>query len=234
MTSNKNTIFCTKCGKKNSSNSTYCTECGSKLINPGKIAENESAKKYEEDKRLNQVTLENMSSKISEAVFMVSGVIVKDGLGIFGFKKLKSIQPTIHDSYSTKVFVILIGTLRYASDITDAVKRKILDDLDTDLDINKVGWATTDHVSLGLRNKGWNVVLCDAEWYVWPVNGSTVKSLITVNYTGKVPKKSVVVGRLYTQDDMDSDKLIETIWGVIGLIGSIILVIFYIFYLITK
>lgn len=223
MASNKNTIFCTKCGKKNSSSSTYCTDCGSKLINPRKIAENDPAKKREEDKRLNQVTLKNMSSKISGATFIVAKVITKTSIVTFRPK-----QPTTYDSYSTEAFVVLEGTLRYASDVTDAVKRKILEDLNTDLDINKVGWATTSSISLGLRDKGWNAVSCKSQWFIWPANGSTIKSLITVDYAGKTPNKSVVMGGTYTQDDMDSDKSTETMWAVICSIGFILLIIFLI------
>lgn len=223
MPTNKNTIFCTKCGSKNNINSTYCTECGTKLVKLEKdISKEDLEKKRLEDKKINEVTLKNMKSKISSATFIVAKVITKTSLVTF-----KPKQPTRYDSYSTKAFVILEGTLRHAYDITDEVKKKILDDLETDLDINQVEWGTTLSISLGLRNKGWNAVCCGATtWYIWPVNGSTVKSLISIDYTGKNPNKNIVKGQTYSQDDMDKDKSSETIGMVIGFIILILVIIF--------
>lgn len=225
MATSKKTIFCTKCGKKNSANSTYCTDCGTKLINPKKIAEENPDKKREEDRRLNQVTLKNMSAKISGATFIIAKVIIKTSIVTFRPK-----QPTRYDSYSIKAFVVLEGTLRYASDVTDEVKKKILDDLDTDLDMDQIEWATTSSISIGLRDKGWNAISCGAQWYIWPANGSTIKSLITVDYIGNTPKRNVVSGGTYSREDMRHDKSSETIWAIIGFI---ILILFVIFMIVT-
>ena len=223
MATSKKIIFCTKCGKKNNANSTYCTNCGTKLINPKKIAEENPEKKREEDKRLNQVTLKNMSSKISGATLIVAKVIIKTSIVTFRPK-----QPTRYDSYSTRAFIVLEGTLRYASDVTDEVKNKVLDDLDTDLDIDKVEWATPSSVSFGLRDKGWNAVSCGTQWYIWPVNGSTIKSLVTVDYIGGKPKRNIVSGGAYSKGDMEHDETSETIWAIIGFIALILFIIFLI------
>ena len=222
MASSKNTIFCTKCGKKNGTSSTYCTGCGAKLINPRKIAEEDPERKREEEKRLNQVTLENMTSKISSATFIVAKVIVKSSI-----ISLKPKQPDRYDTYSTKAFVILDGSLRFASDVDDDVKKKILEDLETDMDINQVDWTTSSLASLRLRDKGWNAVACSgAQWYVWPVNGSTIKSLVTVDYTGKTPNRTIVKGRVYSQDEIKHDQSSETVWAIIGFIAIVLFIIF--------
>lgn len=223
MATSKKTIFCTKCGEKNSTNSTYCTNCGAKLVNPKKIAEEDPNKKREEDKKLNQVTLKNMPAKISDATLIVAKVIIKTSIVTF-----KPKQPTRYDSYSTRAFVIIGGTLRYASDVTDEVKRKVLDDLDTDLDIDKVEWATPSSVSFELRDKGWNAVSCGTQWYIWPVNGSTIKSLVTVDYIGGKPKRNIVSGGAYSKKDMEHDETSETIWAIIGFIALILFIIFLI------
>lgn len=224
MASSKNTLFCTKCGEKNSTSSTYCTNCGARLINPKKIAEEDPERKREEEKKKNQVTLENMSSKISSATLIVAKVIVKTSIVSFRPK-----QPDRYDTYSIKAFVVLDGSLRYASDVSDEVKEKILDDLETDIDMGQVEWTTVSLYSMGLRDKGWNAISCSgAQWFIWPINGSTVKSLITVDYIGKTPKKNVVKGGTYSREDMEHDKSSETVWVVIGVIAFILFIIFLI------
>lgn len=220
MASSKNTLFCTKCGEKNSTSSTYCTNCGAKLVNPRKSAEEGPEKKREEEKRKDQVTLGNMSSKISGATLIIAKVIVKTSIISF-----KPKQPNRYDTYSIKAFVVLDGSLRYASDVSNEVKRKILDDLETDMEMEEVEWTTASLSSVGLRDKGWNAISCSGQWFIWPMNGSTVKSLVTVDYIGKTPKRNVVKGGAYSREDMEHDKSSETIWAVIGVIAFILFII---------
>lgn len=217
---NKKSVFCTKCGKKNSIDSTFCANCGAKLVNLKKTTE-EPAKKREEDDKLNQITLKNMSSKIFSATFIAAKVITKTSIITF-----KPKQPTVHDGYTTKAFVILDGPIRYISDVTDEVKKKILNDLGTDLNINQVDWAKSSSISIGLRHKGWNALLFGTQWYIWPANGSTVKSLITIDYIGGIPKVNTVKGKVYSQEDMKRNKSSEAIWIFICFIILIIIIIF--------
>lgn len=188
-----------------------------------KIAEEDHDKKHEEDKKLNQITIRNISTKVSGATFIVAKVIVKTSIATFRPK-----QPTRYDSYLIKAFVILEGSLRYASDVTDEAKKKILDDLDTDLGVDKVEWATTSSVSLRLRDKGWNAVSCGAQWYIWPANGSTIKSLVTIDYVGGEPKRTVVSGETYSREDLAHDKSSEAIWTIISFIVLVLIIIFMI------
>ena len=86
---------------------------------------------------------------------------------------------------------------------------------------------TASLASLRLRDKGWNAVACSgAQWYVWPLNGSTIKSLVTVDYTGKTPNRTIVKGRVYSQDEIKHDQSSETVWAIIGFIAIVLFIIF--------
>lgn len=222
-TNSKDAIFCVKCGEKNATSSAFCTNCGTELVHHKKKEDEDLQKKREEEKRLNQVTLKNMPSKISSATFIAAKVIVKTSI-----VSLKPKQPTRYDSESTKVFIVLSGTLRYAHDVTDEVKRKILEDVGTDLDIKQVEWFSSSLASSRLNDKGWHAISNGGQWYMWPMNGSTIKTLITVNYMNGKPSKDIVKGGNYSQDNLSHDQTSEAVWTVIGFIAFIIFIIWLI------
>lgn len=218
MANNKKIIFCTECGKKNDATSKYCTDCGAKLVSPKDLTKNS----FEREQKSYEVTLKNMSSKISGATFIVAKVIVKSSIISFRPK-----QPTRYDTYSLKTFIVLEGKLRYASDVTDGVKEKILKDLGTDIDKNKIEWGTFSSISVGLRDKGWNAISCSGcQWFIWPMNGSTVKSLITIDYVNKKPRKNIVKGTVYSQEDINNDKALETLGTIVVILVFILIIVF--------
>ena len=223
-------VFCIKCGRKNNIASTYCTGCGTRLVTEKNIKE-ESEKKREKEKEeaFNKVTINNFSSKISEAVFIVAKVITKTSI-----VSLRPKQPTTYDSYTTKAFIILGGSLRYESDVSDEVKKKILKDLDTDIEINQVAWTTQKLVSSELRNKGWSAAFFGSLWYIWPTNGSTSKSLITIDYKSNKAMKNILVGEKYLREDMERDESHDVGSSIIGAIILLMLLVFCIIFLTSK
>ena len=222
MSSSKSTKICTKCGKKSDASSKYCADCGAKLVAPKEKTENNLKKYLEEEKKNDQITLKNMYSRISGVTFIAAKVIVKTSIVSFRLK-----PPTRYDGYSTKAFIILHGTLGFTitANITDEVKKKILEDLGTDLDISQVEWLTPLSISYGLKDMGWNAVSCGADYYIWPANGSTIKSLITIDYADKKPHKKIVKGKAtYSRDDIQHDQSFEVLGVIIGLILIALLV----------
>jgi hypothetical protein len=226
MDGDKKVIFCVKCGRKSGLRSMYCANCGQRLIKPKTGVENNDEindKNYEE----NKITLENMSLRISEAVFIVAKVITKSSM----LSPSRPKQPTTKDMYSTEVFVILNGEFNYVSDVVDQVKKKILKEFGTDINISDVKWMTRANLSSGLRDKGWNTAFDAFSWYMWPSNGSTVKTLITIKYVNGVSKRKIIKGDIYTQDRLEIDKKSE-IWEIVIIVAACC--IFYILYLLSK
>lgn len=226
MDGDKKVIFCVKCGRKSDLRSMYCANCGQKLIKPKTSVENDDEinnKNYEE----NKITLENMSSKISEAVFIVAKVITKSSM----LSPSRPKQPTTRDMYSTEAFVILNGELNNVSGVVDQVKKKILKEFGTDINISDVKWMTRTNLSSGLRYRGWNAAFNGCSWYMWPSNGSTIKTLIDIKYVNGVLKRKIIKGDIYTQNRLEIDKKSE-IWEIVIIVAACC--IFYILYLLSK
>ena len=226
MDGDNKVIFCVKCGRKSDLRSMYCANCGQKLIKPKTSVENDDEinnKNYEE----NKITLENVSSKISEAVFIVAKVITKSSM----LSPSRPKQPTTRDMYSTEVFVILNGELNNASGVVDQVKKKILKEFGTDINISDVKWMTRTNLSSGLRDRGWNAAFNSCSWYMWPSNGSTIKTFIDIKYVNGVLKRKIIKGDIYTQNRLEIDKKSE-IWEIVIIVAACC--IFYILYLLSK
>lgn len=222
VASNKDAIFCVKCGEKNNASSIYCVGCGTKLARPKTMLDEDLKKQRQEEERLNQVTLKNMSSKIAKATFMVAKVIVKTSI-----VSLRPKLPNRYDSATTKVLVILSGTLKSAYDVTDEVKKKILEDVSTDLSISQVEWTTSSLASSALIDRGWSAIYSKGQWYIWPTSGSTIKTLITVKYVEGSPHREVVEGEVYSRDNLDRDQTSEIVWTVLGVIATVVIIIIW-------
>lgn len=216
MVANKD-IFCVKCGSKNTNTFAYCIHCGAKLVRSRDEDEEERERKCKEEDARNRVTLKNMHSKISCATFIIAKVIIK-----LTSASLKPRQPTEYDGGSTKAFIILSGSLRYDSDVTDEVKKKILNDIGTDLDVSQVEWSTDSLISSALNDKGWHAVCVGWQWYVWPMNGSTIRTLVTVNYKNGVSHRKIVKGEMCPRNKFIHDQISEETWSSIVTFLSIL------------